>query len=119
MRCHEKNEEKTEKTKQKKKKRKIKEKNEKTNEEWTACIYEHEWIKMESLCCMIKYLPCFLATQLSNCNKCKLTFGKMHLAHHHLYYKKIYHLQYSKFSLLQIILLIITITLLLHALQES
>ena len=23
-------------------------------------IYQHEWMKMEALRCMIKYLPCFL-----------------------------------------------------------
>ena len=30
------------------------------NNNCCSYIYEHEWMKMEALSCMIKYLPCFL-----------------------------------------------------------
>ena len=31
------------------------------NKNCCSYIYEHEWMKIEALRCMIKYLPCFLA----------------------------------------------------------
>ena len=30
------------------------------NNNCCSYIYEYEWMKMEALSCMIKYLPCFL-----------------------------------------------------------
>ena len=30
------------------------------NNNCCSCIYEHEWMKMEALNCIIKYLRCFL-----------------------------------------------------------
>ena len=30
------------------------------NDNYCCYIYEHKWMKMEALTCLIKYLPCFV-----------------------------------------------------------
>ena len=86
------------------------------NKNCCSYIYEHEQMKMNSLSYMIKYLPCFLVNFQAVIHK-NLLLAKCSNPTT-IYIIKRFHLHYRELPFLQMILSIVTTTLLLKVFKR-